>query len=259
MSKIILNKQSKFISSEDIQSVFFDILNTWCWSVNSQRSCLTYKKKFWEEKNGVKPDKMFLKHKCNNLLCVNPDHLYLSRSRIVGNNQKTWQTRRENNNDKKGGTRNGALKAWETRRKDKTDKFSSVAKEKLSKSHKERSLKNIIKSNFIDVNSVQAKNWPEIANTQCWLRSHARRFFKTYVGKIPEGFEVCHKCDNIYGFCVNPDHLFLGTHKANMIDCRNKERNNKFDNDKIWNNRTQQERSLNALKGWETRRRECQH
>lgn len=41
-------------------------------------------------------------------------------------------------------------------------------------------------------------------------------------GPIVDGLWVLHKCDN--PGCANPDHLFLGTQKVNMSDCKAKGR-----------------------------------
>ena len=53
------------------------------------------------------------------------------------------------------------------------------------------------------------------------LNAH-RVAYELFVGPIPDGMEIDHLCYNRK--CVNPDHLFVGTQRDNMMDMDRKGR-----------------------------------
>ena len=82
------------------------------------------------------------------------------------------------------------------------------------------------------------------AETECWLwtgaklphgygtvclnrqRLYAHRYAWAFVnGPIPKGLNILHKCD--VPACINPDHLYAGTQRENLIDCIRRGRANR--------------------------------
>lgn len=62
--------------------------------------------------------------------------------------------------------------------------------------------------------TIRKSTYPHTYKSDIWM---AHRWSWTITkGPIPAGLQVLHSCD--VHQCVNPDHLFLGTHDDNMKD-----------------------------------------
>jgi len=142
-------------------------------------------------------DRPFVCHTCDNRACVNPAHLF------AGSNQENVLDSRDKGRWRKPYT-------------------PPVRRDRLT---------------------LEERFWRKVRRTEhgCWewlgagraggyghfnvgnryVRVHRFSYELAY-GPIPPGHVICHRCDNPR--CVRPDHLFAGTVRDNMSDCRDKGR-----------------------------------
>lgn len=75
------------------------------------------------------------------------------------------------------------------------------------------------------IGARRSKNYGAIGHSNGKTISAHRAAWLVYVGEIPDGICVLHRCDTPE--CVNPGHLWLGTHSENMQDMISKGRGNR--------------------------------
>lgn len=153
------------------------------------------------------PKGMEVRHICHNPICCNPDHLKLG-------------THTENMKDL----------ALSGRRKGLRIKYKRPPKYKPSL---EERFWNKVNKNGPTIAHIDTPCWVWMAH--CNISGHGRFSVNgklglahrvswlIHYGEFDNALDVLHKCDN--PSCINPDHLFLGTHKDNMVDMVNKGRN----------------------------------
>lgn len=98
---------------------------------------------------------------------------------------------------------------------------------------------------------LHTRFWNKVALTaddnQCWLwlagitkgyghlKINGKHYYAHRIAwmlpnyQIPDNMEICHSCDNPK--CVNPKHLFIGTHQENVDDMHRKGRANQVNNE----------------------------
>jgi DNA-binding MarR family transcriptional regulator len=140
---------------------------------------------------------MLICHKCDNPSCVNPEHLFIG-------------TPADNTKDAINKNR---LKFPPCTKKNNKGKHNPL--ERFNKKY-------YINENNCWIWMGKKNNYGTFLLNGKNIAAH-RASWILFKSPIPNNMLVCHQCDN--KTCVNPEHLFLGTHKDNAQDCIIKKRN----------------------------------
>ena len=159
--------------------------------------------------NGPVPEGKSVSHKCNNKLCVNPEHLMLE-------SYRAYCVATEPAKHCACGCGSMLTKGKAIYKPGHWAKTSNGRKNDMARffAHVDKSQDCWIWTGHKDKHgygslSYEGKHW----------KTHRLSYYLTH-GSIPDGMGVLHKCDN--PSCVNPDHLFVGTQSTNVADMKSK-------------------------------------
>lgn len=194
----------------------------------------------WVLHYGAIPKGFSVLHECDVRLCVNPDHLWLG-------------DHTANMNDRATKNRSGityTLKSHCIRGHEFTAENTSIYTQdgydkQICKTCKRELARAIRLGKLLPKITTKERFDTKylISEDGCWewIPNENSRYGVFYIngktvranraswiihnGDIPGGLIVCHTCDNTR--CVNPEHLWLGTHKSNALDRESKGRGRK--------------------------------